>query len=79
MEDKELYVIAVLRYKDENSNLTEEDLFPLDWNNSYDYHLKIEIIAEAIQKGILVKDTELYQQEFIKNKCKILTPLPKNE
>ena len=64
MQDKDLYTIAVMRYKDENSNIKDEDLFPMDFNISSNYHLKVEIIAEAIQKKILVVDTELYKKNF---------------
>lgn len=64
MQDKDLYTIAVMRYKDENSNVKDEDLFPMDFNISSNYHLKVEIIAEAIQKKILVVDTELYKNYF---------------
>ena len=53
MQDKDLYVIAVMRYKEENPDLTEEELFPYDWNLNSNYHLKIEIIAEAIKNGVL--------------------------
>ena len=66
MQDKDLYVIAVLRYKEANPNLTTEELFPFDWNSNSNYHLKIEIIAEAIQNHILIKDTKLYQEGFAK-------------
>lgn len=66
MEDKDLYTIAVLRYKEVNSGIKEEDLFPLDWYSNNNYHLKVEIIAEAIQRHILVKDTKLYNEKFSK-------------
>ena len=64
MQDKELYVIATMRYKDAHPNLEKDDLFPNDWNSNNNYHKKIEIIAEAIQNNILVKDTNLYKQTF---------------
>lgn len=72
MQDKDLYTIAVMRYKEENPNIKDEYLFPMDFNLSSNYHLKVDIIAEAIQKKILVVDTELYKNNFIKNKYKIL-------
>lgn len=78
MQDKDLYVIAVLRYKEKNNNLKEDNLFPLDWNSSTNYHLKVEIIAEAIKKNILIKDTELYNTKFNNNRCKTLTNIPRN-
>ena len=64
--DKDLYTIAVLRYKEENPNLDLDNLFSSDWNLNKDYKLKVEIIAEAIQKGILVEDTDTYKQVFVK-------------
>ena len=41
--------------------LTENNLFPSNWNLNGNYHLKIEIIAEAIRNHVLVENTELYQ------------------
>ena len=73
MQDEDLYVIAELRYRDENPNLTDDDLFPNDWYLSNDYHLKIEIIAKAIINKVLIKDTELYQNKFNENRWKVLT------
>lgn len=64
MKDKDLYTLAVMRYKEENPNIKTEDIFPMDFNISSNYHLKVEIIAEAIQKKILVVDTELYKNYF---------------
>lgn len=69
MEDKDLYVIAVLRYKEENPKIDEIALFPTDWNLNNNYHLKVEIIAEAIKKHVLIKDTELYQKFFANKEC----------
>ena len=71
MQDKDLYTIAVLRYKEANSGIKEEILFPFDWNSNSNYHLKVEIIAEAIQNQVLIKDTKLYNEKFSK-KCKEL-------
>lgn len=64
--DKDLYTLAVLSYKKENPNLDLDNLFSSDWNLNKDYKLKVEIIAEAIQKGILVEDTDTYKQVFVK-------------
>ena len=61
MEDKDLYIIAEIRYKKANSNIKEDELFPDNWYSLKNYHLKIEIIAEALQKNILIKDTKLYK------------------
>lgn len=65
-DDKDLYTIAVLRYKEENPNLDLDNLFSSDWNLNKNYKLKIEIIAEAIQNGITVEETDTYQKVFIK-------------
>ena len=51
MEDKDLYVIAVMRYKDENPGVDKEDLFPSSWDSNDDYRLKVNIIAEASETG----------------------------
>ena len=65
-DDKDLYTLAVLRYKEENPNLDLDNLFSSDWNLNKNYKLKIEIIAEAIQNGITVEETDTYQKVFIK-------------
>ena len=64
-DDKDLYTLAVLRYKEENPNLDLDNLFSSDWNLNKNYKLKIEIIAEAIQKHILVEDTDLYKEKIL--------------
>ena len=66
--DKILYNLAVLRYKEINSKFDDKELFPSDFYLSKDYHLKVEIIAEAIQKNILVEDTNGYKNNFEKLK-----------
>ena len=78
MQDKEFYVIAVMRYKEVNPDLTDEELFPFDWNLSSNYHLKNEIIAEAIVKGVLVNETDLYKGSFT-HRCKVLKNNLKDE
>lgn len=64
-DDKELYTLAVLRYKEENPNLNAYNLFSSDWNLCKDYSLKIKIIAEAIKKHIFVEETELYKEKIL--------------
>ena len=78
MQDKDLYVIAVMRYKEVNPDLTDEELFPFDWNLSSNYHLRNEIIAEAIVKGVLVNETDLYKNSFA-HRCKVLKSNLKGE
>ena len=65
-DDKDLYTIAVSRYKEETPNLDLDNLFSSDWNLNKNYKLKIEIIAEAIQNGITVEETDTYKQVFVK-------------
>lgn len=65
ISDKELYTIAVLRYKDLNPNL-DDNIFPIDFNLCKDYYLKTNIIAEAIQNKVLVENTETYKRVFVK-------------
>ena len=62
--DKQLYTIAVMRYKEENPNLGN-NLFSTEWNISKDYRLKTIIISEAIKNHILVEATDLYKENFI--------------
>ena len=64
--DKDLYTIAVMRYKEENPNLDIHNLFSMEWNLSHNYKLKNNIIAEALEKHVLVEETELYKKSFTK-------------
>ena len=69
MEDKDLYTLALLRYKDENPNIDINNSFTTNWVLSKDYRLKTIIIAKAIKNHVLIEDTELYQEHFLnKNK-----------
>ena len=63
--DFNLYVIAELRYKELHQG--EDNIFPIDWYSSKNYKLKNKIIAEAIEKNIEIKKTELYQTKFMEN------------
>jgi hypothetical protein len=78
MEDKDLYVLAVMRYKEENPNIDANLLFPQNWDSSDDYHLKVEIIANAIQNNVLISETELYRTSFNDGKCITLSNIPDN-
>ena len=62
-EDFNLYVIAELGYK--KKHLNENNIFPFRWYSTKNYKLKVEIIAEALKKNILIKDTEIYQKYMI--------------
>ena len=64
-----IYVLMETSYKDKQKekdilNTNEDDLFPKDWYLSKDYKLKTEILAEAIDKNILVKDTNKYKESI---------------
>ncbi len=60
-----LYVIAAMRYEEENPNFSIDALYPLGWHMNKNYKLKVLIIAEAIEKHILVYDTDLYKKTFL--------------
>lgn len=64
--DYKLYVLAELNYKKNNPGMNEEELYPEDWFLINNYKLKNEIIAEALEKNILIKDTSKYL-DFIQN------------
>ena len=68
MDDKELYTIAILRYKEEQPDLKLENMFSIDWNLSKNYKLKNIIIARAIQEHKKVEETEIYKKYFSKVK-----------
>ena len=65
-DDFKLYLLAVLAYKKEHPEITEEDLFPVVWYESNNYKMKTEIITLAIEEKKLI--TELNEfQELIDN------------
>ena len=61
--DLNIYAFAELRYEEENKE--KYDIYPDGWYSIDDYILKTKIIAEAIQKRILIKDTNLYKKHSI--------------
>lgn len=61
-----LYVRAEIAYTDKHKEIDEDDLFPIHWYASRNYMLKTKIIAEALDKGITVKETKLYRKAQIK-------------
>ncbi len=61
-KDKMLYVIAVMRYKEEHPMLNENNMFSPKWILCEDYQLKNKIIASAIKEHVLVEETDLYKQ-----------------
>ncbi len=64
---RQLYIIAEMRYKDDNPTVDSNNLFPLGWHLNDDYKLKILIIAEALEKHILISNTDLYKANFIES------------
>ena len=65
--DKDLYTLAVMRYKDEFPDIDVYNSFTDDWNLSKNYNLKVNIIADAIKNHIPIEDTKLYKENFIGN------------
>lgn len=66
MEDKDLqsrYVLASLnvKYRELNNCVDEKLLYPGFWT-SYKFITQIKILNEAIAKGILIKDTDGYNE-----------------
>lgn len=45
-----------------------QDLFPFGWFSNTDYDKKIAILDEAIQKKVLIKNTNLYKDFIEDNK-----------
>lgn len=62
--DYRLYVLAEIAYEKEHQELSEEDMFPIDWYSINNYKVKIEIIEEALKRKVLIKDTERYQNRI---------------
>lgn len=59
-----LYVLAEITYERENQNISKEDLYPVDWYSTSNYSQKIEIIEEALNEKVLIKDTKKYQDSI---------------
>lgn len=62
----ELYILAETSYikkmKEKDSSFNDKNVFPNDWYKYTNYKDKIEILNEALEKNILIKDTELYKK-----------------
>lgn len=71
INDKDIYTLAVLRYKELYPDIDDMDLFSSEWNISNDYKTKTCIIAEALQNHIPVEQTESYQSTFINQTDKV--------
>ena len=62
----ELYILAETSYikkmKKKDISFNDKNIFPNDWYKYTNYKDKIEILNEALEKNILIKDTELYKK-----------------
>lgn len=62
----ELYILAETSYikkmKEKDISFNDKNIFPNDWYKYTNYKDKIEILNEALEKNILIKDTELYKK-----------------
>ena len=57
------YVAYELLYKTNMSKKYKDNLlFPNDWYAILNYQLKIDILMEAINKNVLIIDTENYKE-----------------
>ena len=53
----------VKKWKEKNKlNFDEKQLFPYNWYKIEDYKLKLEILAEALKKDILIEETNKYKE-----------------
>ena len=48
--------------KEKDISFNDKNIFPTDWYKHTNYKDKIEILNEALEKNILIKDTELYKK-----------------
>ena len=62
----ELYILAETSYikkmKEKDISFNDKNIFPNDWYKFTNYKDKIEILNEALEKNIFIKDTELYKK-----------------
>ena len=67
-EEKIIYRMMEYRYLKENGRQISSDpqinadLYPSDWYSNDDYLTKAEILGEAIEKKVLINQTEKYKQ-----------------
>ena len=64
--DYDLYVLAEIAYTKDHNEIEQDDLFPINWYASKNYRLKVEIIGEALERNIMIEETELFKQAQIK-------------
>ena len=59
----DLYAIAEITYENHCcSNLPKDKIYPKDWYGILNYNEKINILSEAIENKILIKDTDEYKK-----------------
>ena len=56
-----LYLLTEIIYERENTGITKEELFPMDWYSITDYRTKLEILEDAIKNRQYIEDTEKYK------------------
>ena len=65
MEDNKLfdsYIAYELLYETNmNKKYKDVEIFPKHWYRILDYQLKIDILLEALEKNVLIVDTNKYQ------------------
>ena len=67
--EENIYVLMETTYIDNQTkkdelNTDRDNLFPDNWYLIKNYKLKTEILTEAIDKNILVKDTNKYKESL---------------
>ena len=63
--EEKICIMLECKYLEKNGRTIKDDnddLLPMVWFNNYDFHLKCEILAEALKKGILVMQTEKFAE-----------------
>ena len=70
--DKDLYTLAVMRYKELFPDVDDSKLFAVEWDLYKNYKLKNYILAEAIKNNVPVEETETYKETFDKGYAKKL-------
>lgn len=53
------------QYKEKHTDLNDEQLYPRDWYFIDDEELCAKILEEALEKDILIRDSELYIKEHM--------------
>ena len=62
----DLYVLSEIAYTNKHKLENEDELFPDGWYSSKNYKLKIQIIGEALEKDIDVKETDAFREAYMK-------------